>query len=137
MGIEMKINSKVNEVMKKIDSEQKKRAKKAGLEAESDVKEKLTGDRSGRTYKIPGTNKTYTASSPGEPPAQRTGETRGSISHEVRKEKGGYGAYTGSPLERAPMLEFGTKNMEPRPFLKPTLKKNERKYIDIMSGRWF
>lgn len=36
------------------------------------------GDPSGRTYKVPGTETTYTASAPGEPPAIREGVYRSS-----------------------------------------------------------
>lgn len=36
------------------------------------------GDPSGRTYKVPGTDTTYTASAPGEPPAVREGVYRSS-----------------------------------------------------------
>jgi hypothetical protein len=35
--------------------------------------------RTGRKYRIPGTNKMYTASAPGEYPALRTGKLRGAV----------------------------------------------------------
>ena len=39
----------------------------------------MTGQKSGRIYKIPGTDRTYQASAPGQAPAVRTGFLRTSI----------------------------------------------------------
>ena len=39
----------------------------------------MTGQKSGRVYKIPGTDRTYQASAPGQAPAVRTGFLRTSI----------------------------------------------------------
>lgn len=50
----------------------------------------LSGTRSGRSYKIPGTGRYYTASAPGEPPAVRTGAYRASF-HPKTSVEGGPG----------------------------------------------
>lgn len=107
------------------------------------VLRELSGTRSGREYFVPGTggvapepvtvkpthprykissyvrmqNKrngvVYTASSPGEAPASRTGDLRTSYRYRVKKNY----AEVGTPLKYAIALEKGTKNMAPRPHL--------------------
>lgn len=55
-------------------------------------------------------------SSPGAPPGLQTGAYRDSISYK-REGELNYTIYTDSPL--GPILEFGTKNMAPRPHFRP------------------
>lgn len=86
----------------------KQRALYAGA---SHIKNQLTknlmqGTRSGRRYKIPGTDVYYTASKPGEYPAYRTG----ALARSYRIEPVLPGAITdrvtiGTPLHYAPILE--------------------------------
>lgn len=87
-----------------------KRLREAALLAQREIKQTLTGQRSGRTYRVPGTRRQYTASAPGEPPAVRTGRLRSVIRIEVDKDK--MEAVVG-PEKMAPdypaMLEFGTQ----------------------------
>ncbi|HUW57736.1 MAG TPA: HK97-gp10 family putative phage morphogenesis protein [Planctomycetota bacterium] len=78
----------------------------------------LSGARSGRTYRVPGTRRTYTASAPGEAPAQRLGDLRRSIRVQPRIEPGRVQARVGSDLEYAVYLEYGTRTMQPRPHLR-------------------
>lgn len=82
--------------------------------------------RTGRTYRIPGTGRTYVASAPGQPPAVREGiyrerwqtlpavddgETiRAFVVNDARAENG-------EPLGK--LLEFGTIHMRPRPHIQP------------------
>lgn len=56
------------------------------------------------------------ASAPGEPPAPDTGALRGSIA--VAWQDDGT-VRVGSGLEYAPMLEYGTATIEPRPHARP------------------
>lgn len=85
---------------------------------EGEVKELLTGQKSGRWYTIPATNREWQASAPFESPAVRLGELR-------RKYRGftiGQGIYTegivASPTIYSKWLEFGTKKIAPRPHLR-------------------
>jgi len=89
----------------------------------------LTGTRSGRRYKVPGTGTKgvpgsgtyYTASAPGEAPARRLGDLVRSLRVMPRVTTGRIYARVGSGLEYAAFLEYGTRNMQPRPSLRPAL----------------
>ncbi len=105
------------------------------------IKEKLSGDRSGRAYYVSGTRKLYTASAPGEPPAVRLGDLRNAISHKTNKKK--LEGFVGpkllgeSPDKQYPLwLEFGTKKMSPRPFMAPTFNEQKGKIVEIMKNGW-
>ncbi len=94
----------------------------------------LRGSRSGRTYRVPGTRRTYIASASGEPPAVRTGTYRNSwhqktyseginqnftvhstIKNDVKTEAGNH--YLGD------ILENGTGKMAPRPHFDKIIEK--------------
>ena len=81
----------------------------------------LRGQRSGRTYRVPGTKRFYTASAPGEPPAVRTGAFRGSWKRRVVKEGNVVKAITESDLRTGKyllgnLLEEGTRRTAARPY---------------------
>lgn len=80
----------------------KARAKGAGEILRDHILQSLTNSpaRTGRIYKIPGTDKTYTASAPGEYPAMATGALRKSLNRIVRLSGNmnlGYRASLGGP----------------------------------------
>ncbi len=105
------------------------------------IKETLTGNRSGRVYRVPGTKKDYTASAPGEAPASRTGTLRNAISHAVNKAKltsvVGPRLLGKEPDKQYPLwLEFGTKKMAPRPYMAPTIQRHKDTVIQIMKEGW-
>lgn len=105
------------------------------------IKEKLTGDRSGRVYRVPGTKTLYTASAPGEPPASRTGTLRNAITFSVNKAKVealvGPRLLGADPQKQYPVwLEFGTKKMSPRPFMAPALEESKNTLIKILKQGW-
>lgn len=103
----------------------------------NEVKKTLTGQRTGKTYKVPGTKrKLYTASAPGEPPAVRTGRLRNSIKYRVLGRGVNLSGVVGTQVEYAPHLEFGTSKMEPRPFLRPTYERERKTIKAILGGRW-
>lgn len=128
----MEFKSNLDEVLREIEKAKKKKMVATGEHARNKVVEKLSGQRTGKTGYLPGGG-TYTMSSPGEPPASAEGQLREGIDYAFN----GDDVIIGSPTKYAPMLEFGTYQMQPRPFLRPTLKENEKDLIDILSGRWF
>lgn len=137
MGIDIVFTSHIEEVTAEIGKTARERMEQAVNEVRNQVLETLSGGRSGRTYKVPGTNKTYTASAPGEPPAQRLGELRQSISSQVQGEGKQVIGMVGSNKIYAPMLEFGTRKMAPRPWLRPTFEKMQKRVEEIFIRRWF
>ena len=81
--------------------------------------------KSGRTYEIKGPPKrTHRASAPGEAPANDTGALARSIQANIE----GKTAEVFTNIEYAAWLEFGTLNIEPRPFLFPALEKERPKW---------
>lgn len=121
--------------------------KEALLELESVVKEKLTGQRSGRTYRVPvtkgskGNRRLHVASAPGEPPASLFGNLRNSVGHDGPKRKGntiggrvgpGLGTDLGADEQDAAKgyarrLELGGVDSRgirilPRPYMEPSVK---------------
>ena len=136
MLAKIKFTRNLDQVVKKIDDMAAQRMAETCLHVQNKTKEKLSGNRTGRTYRVPGTNRTYTASAPGEPPAQMHGQLRNSIQFRV---KGGrtVSGEVGSGLKKAPMLEFGTRKMAARPFLRPTFQEELPEIKNILSRRWF
>ncbi len=67
-------------------------------------------------------------SMPGDPPNVDTGTLRRSITHELLNEST---ARVGSNIKYAPALELGTKNMAPRPYLRPAVANNRRKIVKM------
>ncbi len=71
---------------------------------------------------------THRASAPNQPPATDTGFLVSQITMDVDVKANG--SVVGQIISAAPYskhLEFGTVNMEPRPFMHPALMKNKRK----------
>ena len=92
---------------------------KAGLKAQelrTAIIQNLSAPGRGRTYARRGIS--HTASAPGDSPAVDTGRLRQSISV-VKLTEGHY--RVGTNVSYAPLLEFGTRDIAPRPFLRPAL----------------
>jgi HK97 gp10 family phage protein len=66
----------------------------------------------------------HTASKPGDPPNTDTARLASGIVVEIKPGE----ARTGTNVEYGPMLEFGTVNMEPRPWLLPAFRKVDPKF---------
>lgn len=77
------------------------------------------GTKSGITYEKIDPKRTHRASAPGEAPATDTGRLANSIQADIE----GKSATVFTNLEYAPWLEFGTRTIEPRPFMFPALEK--------------
>ena len=87
--------------------------------AEGRVKEALSQAGSGKTYRIEG--KQHQASAPGEAPTVLTGDLRASITHFVGIVGNTVAGIVSTNMEYAPALEFGTRKMSPRPFMRHTI----------------
>ena len=97
--------------------------------------ETLSGDRTGRVYRVPGTKRAlYTASAPGEAPASATGRLRQSIRIMPRVRRRDVQCRVGSELEYALYLEYGTETMQPRPHLEPSFRSVKRQMVGILRG---
>lgn len=104
--------------------------------------------RTGREYPIPGTDSTYTASAPGEPPAIREGIYRDSwktTSAVVQGSRVSASAYTslrtdqrnelgepGASYLIGELLEFGTYKMAPRPHVRPAIDNVQPKIAELV-----
>jgi Bacteriophage HK97-gp10, putative tail-component len=102
---------------------------KSAIEINNEVKRTLTGQRHGKLYRVAGTQRTYRASSPAEPPAVRLGHLRNSYQYKVKGNGFGARAYVGSPLDYAHYLEYGTAHMRPRRHLSVAFKKSKIKIL--------
>ena len=106
-------------------------AKKAGearaalraQEMRSEIVLTLSSPGQGRIYQTGRKTKphdTHQASAPGDAPAVDTGRLRQSIG----VQRVGEGHYrVGTNVQYAPLLEFGTRRMAARPFIRPSLEK--------------
>lgn len=133
----VKFNSNLSNVLRAFERECGTKLTAAGHAGRGKVLEKLSGPRSGATYPVPGTSRDYTASAPGEAPAQRTGRLRQSyevsqVTHEAGRQK----IEVGSRLAYAVMLERGTSRMAPRPHLEPAMREAESEIRQIFSSDW-
>ena len=137
MGVEVRLTFHTREVIKSIEDAAAKRMSEATQAVHKTVvEETLSGDRSGRTYKVPGTQRTYIASAPGEPPATATAELRQSIKTEVKGEGKKVVGMVGTDKIQGLMTEFGTVNMEARPWLRISFEKSMDKVKSIFGRKW-
>lgn len=83
------------------------------------------GPATGRTYgPITGKrSKPHQASAPGEPPMSDSGR----LATSIRMVTDGLESEVGTDLKYGGMLEFGTRDIEPRPWLVPSLEEERRK----------
>lgn len=116
----IRMTSNLKQVVADVEAGTNLNARTAALYAEAQIKRTLTGQRSGRVYKVSKTGKPHIASAPGEAPAVRTGDLRASITTAPSPTTTAL-YYVGSDKEYAPHLELGTKYMEPRPFFVDTI----------------
>lgn len=135
-GIEIKLESHIQEVAEKMQDVARERMEEAVNEVRDTTLETLSGPRHGRTYLVPGTHRTYTASSPGEPPAQRLGELRQSIKKAIEGTGSHLVGMVGTDKDYGPMLEFGTSKMAARPWLRVSFEKAEARVKEIFGREW-
>lgn len=136
MGIKVTIKSRVKETMQEIRKAQRRKMVKITTYGRKQVLNYMTGTKTGRIYRVPGTKKVYTASAPGESPAIRTSQLFNSIAQEVIETREGYEGIIGTPLDYGVYLEFGTSRMLPRPWLGPPLQIAQKEFKRILSEKW-
>jgi phage gpG-like protein len=76
------------------------------------------GPKTGITYEKIDPKRTHRASATGEAPATDTGRLANSLKADIQ----GVRATVSTNVDYAPFLEFGTRTIEPRPFLFPALE---------------
>lgn len=127
--------------LKAVKGELRKKSLQKAFTAANEIKsnwvKKLSNTGKGRVYKIPGTNVTYTASSPGDPPAVMLGNLKNSLQIKIFEEGGNVGYQIGSDLLTALWMEKGTSNILPRPSLEPAKNESLPTIKKIMEDRWF
>jgi len=152
--VAVKFISKARKQISRMDAAMLKRMKMATAVLKAETLKTFRGTRTGRTYYVPGTHKSYTASAPGEPPAVVTGAGKDSIrealsgsGHKVRGHVGtamGYAFNPGTHEDAArymAMLEFEGRNRDgsrraARPWLRPSAKRAKPKVKKILKGKW-
>jgi HK97 gp10 family phage protein len=97
----------------------------------------LSKSGSGKAYRIPGTGRFYTASTPGELPALRRGELRQSVSTAIVSDGDKITGYVGTDRAYGVMLEKGTGKMAPQPWLEPAFREAREIVVNILGERWF
>ncbi|EOS47358.1 hypothetical protein C809_02234 [Lachnospiraceae bacterium MD335] len=145
------IQMKVSEVKANVNRQVKSRAVRAVNVMRTAEKQVLKGQRSGRKYRKPYTGsktkeerkksgykpRMYTASAPGEAPARRTGTLRLHWNGDMETRDTSSGMEVIAVLESgekyAAMLENGTSNIAPRPFVEK-IKKNAEPEIRKIYG---
>jgi HK97 gp10 family phage protein len=94
----------------------------AGKDFKATANEEIKRKKTGTVYKYKG--RKIAAGAAFDYPANRSGANRRSIDFKVE----GYDTLEfGAGTNYSPYLEQGTGKMKPRPFLKPSIKKNEQK----------
>lgn len=136
MGTKVTLKFHTKEVMHSMEQAASKKMAEATQAVRTQVLETLSGPRSGRTYYVPGTRRTYTASSPGQPPAIATSDLFKSISTSVEGEGRKVIGKVGTDKIQGKMTEFGTRNMAPRPWLRISFEKSLDKVKSILSRKW-
>lgn len=89
------------------------------------------GPASGRPRPKKGRTKASRSSAPGEAPMADTGTLARGV---VTDNKDGEW-FVVSTAEYSKALEFGTRNMEPRPFLRPALQKNRKLIVRLLANQ--
>ena len=132
MSIDLKItnlkafNKKLNKKLQ--DNKVKEYVTRATNMVQNTAKESILKGGSGRTYEKYKPRRTHTASAPNQPPANDENYLVQNITMNVDVKSNG--TVVGQIISAAPYskaLEYGTVNMQPRPFMQPALEKNRRK----------
>jgi phage gpG-like protein len=123
------------ELIQQIDDSIQKRMTAAVNVVKLEAIQLLSQQGTGRQYRVPGTKDTwYTASSPGMPPAVATGDLKRSIDVDVSDD--GFIGEVGTSKDYGMMLQFGTRNILPRPWLDVAFNNSLYQIVNIFSTAW-
>ena len=131
MSVDLKIkdlqafNKKLNK--KLLDNKVKTYVTRATFMVEGTVQQSIKQKGTAREYPRKG-QPPHEASAPGQPPATDSGFLSQNITANVEKKSDG--SVVGQIISAAPYsahLEFGTSQMQARPFMQPALEQNRRK----------
>ena len=98
---------------------------------EAEVQKSIKNEGTGRVYSRKA-QPPHTASSAGDPPATDQGDLGNNITINITSKPDGSvigQVISASPYSKA--LEFGTTNMQARPFMQPALNKNKNKILNL------
>lgn len=121
----IKVKSHIDEFEKRFKKAEKKATTKAVIHIQNAAKDMLSKPGQGERYGD------HRASAPGDPPASDTGNLRRTISRKVDRNLWGFVGYVGTPEKYGAGLERGTSEVEPRPWLKPTMKEERKEVKEI------
>ena len=119
-------------VPKKVLKKTKKTVSRATMLVTGDAISSIQSGGSGESVQKYNPNRVHTQSKPNNPPATDTGFLGQNITMNVDVKSNG--TVVGQIISAAPYskaLEFGTVNMQPRPFMQPALNKNKKKIIQM------
>ena len=140
MGVILTVTVHKQKVVDAMDEVARHRMDKAVAIVQRKIYELFAGPKTGRTYYIPGTRTTYTASAPGEPPARATRELNEGIERDVSDD--GKVGIVGTNVKHGTAMEFGTRRgdrlpVEPRPWLRPAFEQSEKEISELFKQKWF
>lgn len=121
MKVTIRVQDKLlQKLTKDLRSELKGALNRAAREGNNYAKAQILGGiKSGRVYQKSNPTRKHQASAPGEAPANDLGLLASSM---FWRKGSGLTAYYGNSAPYARFLEFGTRNMAPRPFLRPAAR---------------
>lgn len=117
VAVSVTVKNFTREAQKKIEEAAKKKALAIANVIRTRILVGMSGSRTGRQYRVPGTRRFYTASAPGEYPAVRTGYLRRSIRTAVRQDLYGVYAVVGTSVVYGKWLEEKSPSDGGRPWL--------------------
>jgi HK97 gp10 family phage protein len=132
MQIKFTLDNHIPNFLDVVEGKVEKQLMLASKLLEAEIKKTLTGTRSGKLYRVPGTKKKYVASAPLQAPAVRLGHLRRQTQGFV--EGRGYEAvgYVANPLEYSVYLEYGTNKMAIRPYFRKTMHQHKAEIEEIV-----
>lgn len=113
-------HAELHELLSSPDGGLARDLKRRGVKVQRAVKRSLHQAGTGRAYTHG--NVTHVASAPGQPPATDTGRLAASIAEELGRDSTSLVERIGTNVEYALPLEYGSRTMAARPFLRPGLR---------------